>query len=322
MSYMRVRKILKTETGQAQLLMVMVFATILATIGSATLSRTLVTRFQAIEFSRVTALRSALDATARTLGDIYRTQAQCDPYVFNQRINQMRPDGLIDPAAQKFPSSASAPTNFANYLRQLDVPVSPGVNVTVSIGRLQLPEYRDCVVETGVNLKGLSAAIFPNQTACVGAIVDDTNRPDFESGYTLDVQLEIWASLERLRVSQNVVFLNTCKTSNYVFTNAARDGINDPYFMYHNLVAEMDPTREQLGAAGATITEANMTAVRQMTTDTTAAWNGGTCSVDFNEDGAFNTEDIGILEKAMRGYLNYTDTQPDVNLVTPDSTGC
>lgn len=286
------------QSGQAMMIMVAtmtLFATGIAMFG---LEYTRVARKESVEFKRTTDVISTLNATARYLQQIYYSEANCDPYVFNIRLNSMSNRAYQSPFRQQHLVDSGAGTQ----------------SFGVSIGRMNPmpPSIQTYAPPVG---NGAGAIVPPYQA--------DGYGPQ-------DVTVTFWVTPYGqlgehgvTKYEQTVTLLNTCSptanttvnagpgfgniTNATTFSNSVQTQVAGS-FAATGYCAGNRP-RGTLDVSTGTLNSDDrilmMNYVRSgVTTGGTSGTVDTTCA-DLNRDGLFNEIDLNIMDKTLKGYMYF-----------------
>ena len=190
-------KALGTE-GQSQIMGVMILSMAMLTAGLFTMDRAQKAQEITIKASRVTEMRSALEAAILRAANLYRTEANCDPAILQRKLSYLQPDGTLDE-----PLSVSSPVATDHSSRILNVTVN-GRTYEVSFGAVTPLEW------TGGTDPSLDTA---------AATASPDNRFPASAGTSQDTEIEVWTTVPNqaagpaggTRTSMVGVLINSCQ---------------------------------------------------------------------------------------------------------------
>lgn len=318
-------KVLRGESGQAQLLLA-VIAGIVAILGGAyslDISRRSIETQS--DQSRLSESRSALDEALKFAANVYQSYVGCDPSLLNTRLNYLKPDGTFGSVLTR---------------RRLDVTINADADLitksyTISFGRVEYLSSLGGVFSGSASIFSVlpsysTPGVFKSQDAIIEAWITDSNRT---------------------RVSQRAVLMNICTTpcsqfqrkttstttgSGFCANQPARDvaGLHD-VFSYHSLNLSLYPASEPIagnvctggnkfgttciGACSASSAANDILQLREFLRGGTGGplfayaanfiGDGITQGcMDLNGDRSVNSIDLNILEKFQRGYIQRIPT--------------
>lgn len=287
------------EVGQGLLLMVMAMTMIATGVGLYALQQAQHTQRESIEFKRSSNVMAALNGVAQYLQQIYYNEANCDPYLLNQRLNQL--------------SNRTYQSRLRTQSLALDSGSSPTFNSGIGAMSPQPPSPASLQPPLGTNASGANPAPY---------------TAGYEGFGAQDVSITYWVvpygtmgERGATRYEQTVTLINTCSPNapaNYALASPrpAFNTITDPAGFAAAVLAEVPNTqtanvrcgtraRGSIDSNDAAITlgdrEVFMNYVRS---GDTAGVTDDDCA-DMNSDGIFNEVDLNILDKTMKGYLYF-----------------
>lgn len=286
------------ERGQGLLLMVMAMTLIATGIGLYSLQQAQHAQRESVEFKRSSNVIASLNGVAQYLQQIYYNEANCDPYLFNQRLNQL--------------TNRVYQSRLRSQSLAVDSGSSPSYNSGIGAMRPQPPSPSTLQPPLGTNS---TTGILPAPYGVVGF-----GPQDLSITYWV-VPYGTMGERGATRYEQTVTLINTCSPyapADYTATppRPAFNSITDPVAYAAAVLAEIPNTptanvrcgtraRGSIDSNDATITlsdrEIFMNYVRSG--DTANVTTDG-CA-DMNSDGILNEVDLNILDKTMKGYLYF-----------------
>ena len=288
------------ESGQALMLMVGIMTIVATSVAMYGLEYARVARKETIEFKRTTDVIGTLNATARYLQQLYFSEANCDPYVFNIRLNLIanrvyrspfRQQHLVDEGAGTLSFDVSIgritpePPSVQTYAAPIGrgaVPIVPLYTVaglgpqdaTVTywvtpygqLGDHGITKYEQTV--TLINICVPTTSAVPLAGPGFGSI---TNAATFSSS----VETETGGSFA---------------ANGYCAGNSPRGSVDSVSATNPNATTRLDPNDRTV----------MMNYIRAGVITGSAV--NALCS-DLNRDGIFNEIDLNIMEKTLKGYL-------------------
>lgn len=283
----------RQESGQAQILIALAMSTVMISAAYYTLERTQKAGETAIRQMKLSEARAALDGAIQFAAYLYQFQSGCDPVLFNEKLSRLNLDGSL------LESGTSSPT-----IRQMDV---------------------------SVNFTAFRIAFGPvTRIDWVGS-TDDPSVPN-EVGTSQDALIETWTTSQSTRFIQRAVLINNCTypCSTSLSSSGYCVAASDAAIAYHQIDPHSFPipscggtgsTGVAGGAIGGTSSYGIVDSLDQVinvpdlivlrnylrsgqTEGSVGEFVIKECA-DVNQDGMLNEIDLNLIEKLLRGYINY-----------------
>ncbi|MBL7714482.1 MAG: hypothetical protein JNL01_03375 [Bdellovibrionales bacterium] len=335
-------RILRSESGAAQIMGILVLSTAMLTVATAVLQYAQQTTIQQIRQGKYSEARAALSSAIQHVSRIYRSEAACDPALLNDKLSQMRTDGsLISLNAE------GGVTETLLWVVGGQTPNTPGNAPLVCAPPAGSNLFDSCTMTCGpptcrrmdVTING---EVFPVSFGPIVSIPFEGNiagipagtRPDAQRGYSHDAEITAWTSVMGRRIIERAVLVNNCTIPCATALGAAA-GICQPFspgntiswdwgHAYHTIDSnvrggDFKSMRSGSGSFGSFASNPQVGPVdlvlfknylRSGERDglMPAGPAPGTADplaeiADLDLDGRVDERDLGIMEKFLRGYI-------------------
>lgn len=298
------------ERGQSILLMVLAVGLVGTTIGLLTLQSTQRVFRESVEFRRSLDVVYILNGVARWLQQIYINQANCDPYLFNNKINELTNRVYIS----QFKLQALDTSNSGYF--------------TVSIGEMNpKPAPPAAIPQPAGTAVGANPQAYYLKNSLVSGGYGVYGPQDVSVTYWITPYGALSAEEGPTRYEQTITLINTCNmiaaitpsNGGAAYNTGPQYGTVSTIPGYLAAAQALVPGTSD-GGAGGTLGDADADAtIGVLDRQIFSNWikNGDNTgfaqdpiaqsptSFDFNYDGAFNEIDLGLMDKSLKGYLFY-----------------
>lgn len=337
---------LKSESGAAQIMGILVLSTAMLAVAAAVLQYAQQTTIAQIRQGKYSEARAALSAAIQHAGRIYRNEAVCDPGILNDKISQMRTNGTLlplnsegtNPETLQWVLSGQAPTNPGDAPLVCAPPLgSPSDQCSRTCGPPTCRRF-DISVNGEVFQVSFGPIVSLPFEGDIG--VPAGTRPDAQRGYSHDAEITVWTSVMGRRIVQRAVLVNNCTLPCATALGAAA-GICQPFnagnplswdsgHAYHTInsstrSSDVKSPVSASGNFGVFSTAPRVGPVdlvlfrnylRSGERDGLIPASAGPGNpdpfaeiADLDLDGRVDERDLGIMEKFLRGYLYSVPTR-------------
>jgi len=321
---MRFRKMNSKNHGQGLILMLLAISLISSSIALFMMDQSQSLYKESVELRRVSGVISAFTLAAKHLRYVYETQANCDPYIFNNYLYEehaVDTDGIIGKwRVVRIPSPFRAlNVNYITGTFQLN-------QIDISIGQVRTVDQGAGTV--GYPPMAKNQAPMPVGSAAAGALTRkfyDTIGANNAAFGPADIVVSMSAKPDgaQVRYDQDIILINTC-TNPAVVANA-NPIANVPILGIITNIASYRAEATSSDPAGSFSTAGQNVCLGDVNGDSTvgpgdvlllrnylrsAEISTGTSltnidCTDMNNDGLIDEIDLNILQKSLKGYLYY-----------------